>query len=70
MSQQRVRPATVKTSTRRIGRCGPEAAVPAGTSGGVPLVIEAERGEGVLSLRNGFTLSDHAERGFQVVGQG
>ena len=55
MSQQRVRPATVKTRTLRAG---------------AGLGMEAERSEGILGLRNGFTFPDRAERRFQVVGQG
>ena len=55
MSAQCVRPATVKTRTGRDV---------------VELVIEAERGEGILCLRNGFALSDQSERGLQIVGQG
>src|SRR4051794_15350121 len=67
---QRVRPARVNTSTRRIS-CGDAAGVVsiASTVLGEPFVIEAERGERILCLRNGFALSNHLERSFQIVGQ-
>lgn len=71
MSQHRVRPAIVNTSTRRIGTGGAGGTGFGSTFGaGAALVIEAERGEGILGLRNGFAFPNRAERGFQIVGQG
>lgn len=70
MSAHRVRPATVKMSTRRTGFRGSGAGA-GGAAVRVPAssAIEAERGEGILGHRNGFALSDHPEGGLQIVRQ-
>ena len=80
ISAQRVRPAMVKTRTRRIstggaagrspGPAGPVITTASGDGSSGGLIMEAERGEGILGLRNGFALSDSSEKCFQVVGQG
>lgn len=35
---------------------------------GESLIMEAERSEGILGMRNGFALSDRSERFAQIIG--
>ncbi len=77
---QRARPAMLKTSMRRISAGAADSAVPPTTaeakspaesiglsSGSEPLIMEAERSERILGMRDGFAHSDRSERFSQII---